>query len=148
MYDWLRPGLDGLPRPINIQRALDNFVWNRDETYCKRELINCVTDIAQGDGWKEERTGLHRAEFIETRRHWFSKPVHHDHNGGFAVLNLVEGESAVVESPNGAFDPFPVHYAETFIVPAGAGDYIIRPTGTVSIDSPHATIKAFVRTRA
>jgi hypothetical protein len=43
------------------------------------------------------------------------------------MLNLVDGTSAVVESPEGAFVPLTVHYAETFIVPAAAGRYTIRP---------------------
>lgn len=41
------------------------------------------------------------------------------------VLNLVEGEEAVVKSPTSAFEPFIVHYAETFIVPAAVGAYRI-----------------------
>ena len=45
------------------------------------------------------------------------------------VLNLVEGEEALVESPDGAFEPFVVHYAETFIVPAAAGPFTLRPHG-------------------
>lgn len=36
------------------------------------------------------------------------------------VFNLLEGEEAVIESPSGAFEPFVVHYAETFIIPACA----------------------------
>jgi hypothetical protein len=60
------------------------------------------------------------------------------------VLNLVEGEEAIVESPTGAFDPFVVHYAETFIVPAAVGEYRISPIGS-SIGKTCATIKAFVR---
>jgi hypothetical protein len=100
--------------------------------------------IAEGDGWREERTGLHEFEFIETRRHWFSKPVHHNTNGGVNVLNLVEGEEVVVESPTRRFDPFVVHYAETFIVPACVGEYIIRPCGT-NQGRECATIKAYVR---
>jgi hypothetical protein len=60
------------------------------------------------------------------------------------VLNLVEGEEAIVESPTGAFDPFVVHYAETFIVPAAVGRYRISPIGR-SIGKTCATIKAFVR---
>ncbi len=59
-----------------------------------------------GEGWHEERTGLHETEFIETRRHWFSKTVRHDTNGNLNVLNLVEGRQAIVESPSGAFEPF------------------------------------------
>jgi hypothetical protein len=43
------------------------------------------------------------------------------------VLNLVQGDEAVVESPDRAFDPFVVHYAETFVVPASVGRYTVRP---------------------
>ncbi|MDK1015855.1 mannose-6-phosphate isomerase, partial [Cronobacter sakazakii] len=97
-----------------------------------------------GDGWREERTGLHEREFIETRRHWFDKPVLHHTHGTVNVLNLVEGAEALVESPNGTFEPFVVHYAETFIVPAAAGAYRISPFGK-GIGQQLATIKAWVR---
>ena len=60
------------------------------------------------------------------------------------MLNLVEGEEAVVESPSGSFEPFVIHYAETFIVPASIGEYVIRPNGE-SRGKECATIKAFVR---
>ena len=88
---------------------------------------------------------MHAREFLETRRHWFTVAVPHDTNSGVNVLNLVEGEEAVVESPNGRFDPFVVHYAETFIVPAAVGAYTIRPYGR-SEGWQCATIKAYVRT--
>jgi hypothetical protein len=52
-----------------------------------------------------------------------------------------------VESPAEAFDPFIVHYAETFIVPAAVGPYTIRPVGGGE-DQQCATIKAYVRTNA
>jgi hypothetical protein len=58
---------------------------------------------------------------------------------------LVEGEAALVESPSGAFEPFLVHYAETFIVPAAVGLYTIRPHGPAA-GRECATMKAFVRT--
>lgn len=64
--------------------------------------------------------------------------------GGVNVLNLVEGEEAVVESPTGAFEPFVVHFAETFIVPAAVGAYTIRPAKE-NPDRELATLKAFVR---
>ena len=103
--------------------------------------------IASGEGWYEERTGLHKREFIETRRHWFTHPVTHHTEGCVNVLNLVEGEEAMVESPDGAFDPFIVHYAETFIVPAGVTAYTIRPFG-LSEGKQCVTLKAFVRNHA
>jgi len=61
------------------------------------------------------------------------------------VLNLVEGEEAMVESPEGKFAPFVVHYAETFIMPAAVGKYTIRPHGP-SVGNESATMKAYVRT--
>ena len=144
LWDWGRLGFDGLPRPINVERGKSNIAWERTETWVKRELVNAVTEIATGDGWREERTGLHDLEFIETRRHWFTGTVEHHTGGGVNVLNLVEGREAVVESPTGAFEPFVVHYAETFIIPACVGAYTIRPFGEAE-GSPCATLKAFVR---
>lgn len=44
-------------------------------------------------------------------------------DGSVHVLNLVEGEEARITSPTGSFQPFTVHYAQTFILPEGAGDY-------------------------
>ena len=143
LWDWDRLGLDGKPRPIHIEHGLNNIQWDRDTTYAKKNLINRITPIASGEGWIEERTGLHEAEFIETRRHIFTVPVLHAEHRGVNVLNLVEGEEAIVESPTGAFEPFTVHYAETFIVPAAAGPYSIRPSGQNG--SRCVTIKAFVR---
>lgn len=147
MWDWGRVGLDGLPRPIHLEHGLNNIQWDRTTSWVEKNLINAFEPIATGDGWCEERTGLHEREFIETRRHWFTKAVPHDTGGGVNVLNLCEGEEAIVESPGGKFPPFVVHYVETFIIPAAVGEYTIRPHGP-SEGKRCATIKAFVRTRA
>ncbi|MEH0152551.1 class I mannose-6-phosphate isomerase [Limibacter armeniacum] len=144
LWDWGRLGMDGKPRPINIERGEKVIDWTRDEDFVKKELFNVIEPVAEGEGWREERTGLHRNEFIETRRHWFSTSVHHDTNGIVNVLNLIEGREAIVESPTGAFEPFVVHYAETFIVPAEVGAYTIRPYGE-SEGKEIATLKAYVR---
>ena len=142
LWDWNRVGLDGKPRPIHLEHGRHNIQFDRDTDYVLRELVNRVEPVAQGDGWREERTGLHEREFIETRRHWFTKPVLHDTCGGVNMLNLVQGTAAVVESPEGAFEPFVVHYAETFIVPAAVGEYTIRPA---IAGEECATMKAYVR---
>jgi hypothetical protein len=145
MWDWGRLGLDGKPRPIHIDHGKANIQWDRTTQWVRQNLINQVQPHAEGPGWHEERTGLHAREFIETRRHWFNGRVPHHTHGIVNVLNLVEGEEAIVESPNGAFEPFIVHYAETFIVPAAVGEYTIRPWGR-SEGRQCATVKAFVRT--
>jgi mannose-6-phosphate isomerase class I len=146
LWDWGRLGLDGRPRPIHLEHGISNIQWDRTTEWVRRELINRVQIIGEGEGWREERTGLHDREFIETRRHWFTNGVVHNTAGLVNVLNLVEGSEVVVESPAGRFDPFTVHYAETFIVPAAVGEYRITPT--VHTSKPFATIKAFVRTNA
>lgn len=144
LWDWQRLGLDGKPRPINVERGKEVIDWKRDTEYVNKYLANRFTQVAEGDGWKEECTGLHPNEFIETHRHWFSKPVTHHTNNSVNVLNLVEGEEAVIESPTNAFRPFVVHYAETFIIPASVGEYTIAPYGE-SVGQECGTIKAYVR---
>jgi mannose-6-phosphate isomerase class I len=143
LWDWGRLGLDGLPRPINIKHGRRVLQTDRETKWADSQLINVLTPISGGDGWREERTGLHSLEFIETRRHWFTGKVDHDTYGTVNVLNLVQGHEAIIESPNGKFAPYIVHYAETFIVPAAVGPYTIRPHGE-AVGSECATIKAFV----
>ena len=139
--------MDGKPRPINIERGKANIQWNRTTHWVKENLVNQIDALGSGDGWREERTGLHKREFIETRRHWFTKKVTHHTQEGVNVLTLVEGREIIVESPAGLFEPFIVHYAETFIVPAAVGEYTIRPYGE-SEGKECATIKAYVRVNA
>lgn len=144
LWDWNRLGLDGKPRPINVSRGLDVIDWNRKFDYTKKQLWNAVTPIAEGDGYITERTGLHENEFIESHRCKFTQKVLHKTYGSVNVLNLVDGEEAVIESPTNKFAPFVVHYAETFIIPAWVGEYTIAPYGE-SQGKECITIKAFVR---
>ena len=144
LWDWGRLGMDGKPRPINIEHGKKVIQWDRTTQWTKENLINNIHVVAEGDGWVEESTGLHEREFIETRRHWFTKKVEHNTNGGVNVICLVEGDEVIVESPANAFEPFIVHYAEVFIVPAKVGAYTIRPYGT-SEAQKCGTLKGYVR---
>lgn len=143
LWDWGRTGLDGKPRPIHLEHGLANIQWSRTTDWVREHLFNKNEFMAAGEGWREERTGVHQSNFLETRRHWFTGTVPHDTKGTVNVLNLVEGEEVIVESPDGSFEPYIVHYAETFIVPAAVGRYTIRPTRQT--EREYATIKAFVR---
>ncbi|PWJ54477.1 mannose-6-phosphate isomerase class I [Dyadobacter jejuensis] len=145
LWDWGRMGLDGKPRPISLEHGKKNIQWDRTTKWTQENLVNRFEQVASGDGWREERTGLDTHSFIETRRHWFTQKVTHHTEGVVNVLNLISGREALVESPNSAFEPFVVHYAETFIVPAGVGAYTVRPYGE-SEWQECATIKASIRT--
>lgn len=144
LWDWGRLGLDGKPRPINIGHGRNVIQWHRTTKWTKNNLVNRIEKIAEGDGWEEERTGLHKREFIETRRLWFSKKTEHCTGESVNVICLVEGEEIVVESPNHVFDPIIFHYAEVFIVPASVDRYTICPYGE-SENKVCGIIKAYVR---
>jgi mannose-6-phosphate isomerase class I len=144
LWDWGRMGLDGKPRPINIEHGKEVIRWERTTEWMEKNLVNCVEEIGKGDDWREERTGLHESEFIETRRHWFTGKVHHDTQGQLNVLNLIEGREAIIESPTRKFEPYIVHYAETFVIPAAVGEYTIMPYGE-GIGQECGTIKAYIR---
>jgi mannose-6-phosphate isomerase class I len=144
LWDWGRNGLDGIPRPVHLEHGGKNIQWDRNTEWVGEHLLDQVQEISHESGVLEERTGLHELEFIEVRRHWFEEQASHDTDGTVNVLNLVEGDEVEVVSPAGAFAPYTVHYAETFIVPAAVGAYIIRRTER-SRSTRFATVKAYVR---
>ena len=142
LWDWGRVGLDGKPRPIHIEHGEKVIQWDRTTEWVKENLVNAFYTVSEADGAVEEHTGLHELEFIETRRYWFDRPIDLNTEGTVHMLNLVEGAAAVVESPAGAREPYEVHYAETFIVPAAVGAYRVRPKNA---DERIGLIKAYVR---
>ncbi|MGH3587054.1 MAG: class I mannose-6-phosphate isomerase, partial [Pseudonocardia sp.] len=144
LWDWGRVGLDGVPRPVHLDHGARNIRWDRDTAWVEENLLSRPELLSDAGGVREERTGLHELEFLEVRRHWFADEARHDTRGTVNVLNLVEGDEVEVVSPTGAFAPFPVHYAETFIVPAAVGEYVIR-RGARSTGGRFATVKASVR---
>jgi mannose-6-phosphate isomerase class I len=128
LWDWGRIGLDGLPRPIHIEHGKNNIQWDRNTEWVHRELVNRTETVHREEGVLAERTGLHPREFLETVRYTLSKPYTCRCNDSVHVINLVEGKEMTVESPDGSFPPFTVHYAETAILPAAIGGYRLCPT--------------------
>jgi hypothetical protein len=90
LWDWGRLGLDGRPRPIHLDHGLANIQWDRTTAWVREHLFNKNEFVAEGEGWREERTGVHHSNFLETRRHWFTGRVPHDTKNTVNVLNLVE----------------------------------------------------------
>ena len=139
LWDWNRLGLDGLPRPINIEHGKHVIQWERTTKWVKENLVNATYEVKEeGNDCKIEHTGLHELEFIETRRYTINKFSLHKTHGTVNMLNLVDGKSAIIE---GDFEPFIVHYAETFIIPASIKEYTIKPYDCDEIK----VLKAYVR---
>ncbi len=129
MWDWGRIGLDGIPRPVHVGHGINNIQWDRTMPWIEKNLIHQEELCRKEEGITVERTGLHQREFIDTYRYMLTEPVTCTQNDSVHVLNVVEGEKASIESPSGDFEPFEVHYAETFMIPASVGEYVINPTG-------------------
>lgn len=144
LWDWDRLGLDGLPRPIHIEDGEKNIQWDRTTQWVKDNLVNNIEVIHDNDDYLEEKTGLHELEFIETRRYTSKNKTYHNCEKGVHMLNLVEGSQAIVESPTDSFEPFIVHYAETFILPSETKEYTIRPYDS---EETIRFVKAYVRQR-
>lgn len=139
-YDWLRQGIDGGLRPVHVNHAFKNLDVDRRGTAVTRDLVQPPRALRRGDGWEEELLGALSEMFFEVRRMVIAPgAVAQDATEGrFHVLNVVDGEGALVEPVNG-----PAHslvYAETLVVPAAVGPYTLRPLGS----GPVRIVKALV----
>jgi mannose-6-phosphate isomerase class I len=139
MYDWLRLDLDGKPRPINIDHAFKNLVFDRKGQKVQDELISKPTVIDEGSDWKLIHIPTHREHFYDVHRIDFESNVTVDTNNNCHVMMLVEGESVLLETADGTRHVFA--YAETFVVPAAAGSYTLTNVGQHTA----RVIKAFLK---
>ena len=142
LWDWGRLGLDGKPRPVHLEHGCRVIRADRKTGWVKDNLVNAFYTVNDNSAYTEEHTGLHELEFIETRRYRIRERADLDTVGNVSMLNLVEGSAALIESPSAAFEPFTVYYAETFILPASAGAFSIRP---LEPGGAIAVIRAYVR---
>lgn len=138
MYDWQRLDLDGKPRPINIDRAMENLDFRRsgrmvsDELISKPKVISDSNDVRVLDlpTHQSHQYGVHRLEIVSS--------VKVNTEGKFQVINLVEGKAVKILAGNRQLQ---LNFAETMIIPAATGEYMIVNED----DSPAFIIKAFMK---
>jgi mannose-6-phosphate isomerase class I len=139
MYDWQRLGLDGVPRPLNIERAFRNLCFERQGEEALRQLISRPRTIEAGADWQIVHLPTHHEHFYDIHRIEFDTEITLKTQGSPHVLMLVEGTSICVETAGGMRAQF--NFIETFIVPAAAGSYKLINLGV----SRAKVVKAFIK---
>lgn len=142
MYDWLRPDLDGKPRPLNIARAFENLYFERKGERVQAELLSKPSRISAGPGWQVVHLPTHPEQFFDVHRLEFEDSIEVDTSGQCHILSLVEGQTIALETGQGLRQRF--QYAETFVVPAAARHYRLINAGQGVVK----VIKAFVKPEA
>ena len=132
MYDWLRLGLDGKPRMLNIERAFANLCFDRQGEQIQQEFVSkpvvIFEEAANGKYRRIVHLPTHAEHFYDVHRLEFNDFIDVKTESSCHVLSLVDGKSVVVEIADRERCEF--HYAETFIVPAAAKSYrLASPNG-------------------
>lgn len=140
MYDWLRVGLDGKPRPINIERAYENLKFEHSGEYVQEKLLSKPTVIESGKDWQVEHLPTHKDHFYDIHRLTFNSSLKRDTDNSAQVMMVTEGQGVTIEV-EGLDEPMYFNYAETFIIPAAAGKFTLYAVG----DAPVVIMQSFLR---
>ncbi len=138
MYDWLRVDIDGKPRPINIERGMENLVFERSGDEVEKELISKPKTIACNSDMELQHLPTHEKHLYDVHRFKINTSVRIKTDNQAHVLSLVEGEKMEIIT-NDSTSIF--HYAESFIIPAATEEYTIKNL----TKEPVMVIKAFVK---
>ncbi|AOW10276.1 ROK family protein [Flavobacterium gilvum] len=126
MYDWVRPGLDGKPRPINVEHGLNNVYFDRKGDRVQDEFISKQTVAQEFSNGRKMSLSTHAEHFYAVDRYEFTGEIEIETLGQCHICMLVEGEIADVTAGENSQT---FKYAETFVIPANVPKYKINHKG-------------------
>lgn len=138
MYDWLRLDLDGNPRPMNIQRGMENLVFGRSGKSVKEELISKPCLLDKSENWELYHLPTHKDHLYDVHRYVINSQVTINTENKAHVLSLVEGDQIRVTTKHSSKV---FKYAETFVIPAATNEYVIENLS----QNPALVVKAFIK---
>lgn len=136
LYDWLRLGIDGRPRLLNIEHGMKNLKVNRHA-----EQLRCQPTIVhrEENRYEEQHLPTHDLQFYDVYRIILESNVSIDRltENRFHLCALVEGSTIEIEynSFNNQQEKQirQYNYLESFLIPASIQQYRLRSIQTKSI---------------
>lgn len=123
MYDWVRPGLDGKPRPINVEHGFKNVYFDRKGERITEEFISKQTVVKEFANGRKVSLPTHEDHFYAVDRYEFTGEIEIETLGQCHICMLVEGDLAEVSAGQNSQK---FKYAETFVIPANVSHYKIN----------------------
>jgi mannose-6-phosphate isomerase class I len=141
LYDYLRPDLNGKPRPIHTWHGERVLRKERKTTWVNENLVRPPAVVRKGKGWAEYIIGEHDLLYFSLRRFEFENEIEEDTRDIFHVLTLVDGEKVIIQSAENPEYFYEQNFLDIVIVPANMGRYIVKNTG----DQPVCIHKAMIK---
>lgn len=116
VFDWNRIGLDGKPRELHIERAMQSIDFQRGPVApisVERERL--------GDAGTRER--LAHSRYFALERWTLGGPSKIGRPDRFTILMGLDGRSAITSGG----DSFPLEFGQTMLLPAAVGECDIAP---------------------
>jgi len=127
MYDWMRLDLDGNPRPINIERGMENLYFERQGDIVPEQLISQPQIEQVNADIQVVHLPTHEAHFYSIDRiEMKSGSYIVDTKQSVQILMVVEGEGVIVATEA---QETRYNFAETFIIPAATQSFTLRHIG-------------------
>ena len=139
LYDWLRLGLDGNPRPLNLERAFANLDFSAQGD-AVGQLLSKPILLHEDGNCRVEQLPTHAKHFYDIQRLTLGGSMECETEDSVQVMMVTAGDGVLLDTV-GLEAPRTYHFAETFIVPAACGNFRLSALG----GAPVTVIRAYLR---